>query len=86
MARNRSNGSSLAERGMSTSDIVATSALVVGGLNWAAVAITRKDLVTRIARSKYGKPNPASRVLYGLVGLAAAYSVARFARGALDAA
>lgn len=62
---------------MTKPDMIATSALIIGGLNWAAVALSRKDLVTRIVRSKYGKPNRWSRAVYGLVGAAAVYSVAR---------
>ena len=56
-------------------DILAASLLVVGGLNWGLVAIAEFDLVATLVGLDFGETNAASRVIYGLVGLAAAYQV-----------
>ena len=56
-------------------DILAAVLVVVGGLNWGLVAIAQFDLVARLVGLDFGQTNAASRVVYGLVGLAAAYQV-----------
>src|SRR5512142_2587518 len=58
-------------------DVVAGVLLVVGGLNWGLVAIAEFDLVAAVFGLKFGQTNAASRLVYGLVGLAAVYSVAK---------
>jgi uncharacterized membrane protein YuzA (DUF378 family) len=46
--------------------------LVVGGLNWGFVALTgNKDLVTMLFADTYAAPGLISKVIYGLVGVAA---------------
>jgi uncharacterized protein len=60
-------------------EILAGLLLVVGGLNWRLVAIDRFDLVAWIAGLEFGHTNIASRIVYGLVGLAAVYELARYA-------
>jgi uncharacterized membrane protein YuzA (DUF378 family) len=60
-------------------DVLAGLLLVVGGLNWGLVAIDRFDLVAWIVGLEFGQTNVASRIVYGLVGLAAVYEVARHA-------
>jgi uncharacterized protein len=50
--------------------------LIVGGLNWGLVAIAEFDLVAWIFGEEFGTTNAASRIVYGLVGLAAVYSIA----------
>jgi uncharacterized protein len=60
-------------------DILAGLLLVVGGLNWGLVAIDRFDLVAWIVGLEFGHTNIASRIVYGLVGLAAVYTAARYA-------
>jgi uncharacterized protein len=45
--------------------------LIVGGLNWGLVAIAEFDLVAWIFGETFGTTNAATRIVYGLVGLAA---------------
>jgi uncharacterized protein len=56
-------------------DILAAVLLVVGGLNWGLVAVADFDLVAALFGLDFGETNAASRVIYGLVGLSAAYQV-----------
>jgi uncharacterized protein len=58
-------------------DVLAGLLLVVGGLNWGLVAIAEFDLVATLVGLDFGETNVASRVVYGLVGLAAVYEVAQ---------
>jgi uncharacterized protein len=66
-------------------DLLAATLLVVGGLNWGLVAIAKFDLVAWIFGEDFGGTNVASRIVYGLVGLAAVYAIAALAasRGTL---
>jgi uncharacterized membrane protein YuzA (DUF378 family) len=54
-------------------DTAAAVLVVVGGLNWGLVAVAKFDLVATLAGLDFGRTNAASRVVYGLVGLAAVY-------------
>jgi uncharacterized membrane protein YuzA (DUF378 family) len=56
-------------------DILAAVLVVVGGLNWGLVAVANFDLVAALVGLDFGETNAASRIVYGLVGLAAAYQV-----------
>ena len=56
-------------------DILAAVLLVVGGLNWGLVAVADFDLVATLVGLDFGETNAASRLIYGLVGLAAVYQV-----------
>ncbi len=56
-------------------DILAAVLLVVGGLNWGLVAVADFDAVAALFGLEFGETNAASRVVYGLVGLAAVYQV-----------
>ncbi len=56
-------------------DIITAALVVVGGLNWGLVSIARFDLVAALFGLDFGETNIASRVVYGLVGLSAAYQV-----------
>jgi uncharacterized membrane protein YuzA (DUF378 family) len=56
-------------------DILAAVLVVVGGLNWGLVALADFDLVATIVGLDFGETNAASRVIYGLVGLAAVYQI-----------
>lgn len=48
--------------------------VIVGGLNWGLVGLFQFDLVAAIfGGMAFGEVNLASRILYTLVGLAAAY-------------
>jgi uncharacterized protein len=57
-------------------DAIATALVVVGGLNWGLVAIAQFDLVAWIFGEEFGTTNAASRIVYGLVGIAAVYVTA----------
>ena len=56
-------------------DILAAVLVVVGGVNWGLVALAEFDLVATIVGLDFGETNAASRVIYGLVGLAAVYQI-----------
>jgi uncharacterized protein len=60
-------------------DVLAGALLIVGGLNWGLVAIAKFDLVAWIFGEDFGATNAASRVVYGLVGVAAIYAIAAVA-------
>jgi hypothetical protein len=57
-------------------DALAAALVIVGGLNWGLVAIANFDLVAWLFGEDFGSTNAASRVVYGLVGLAAVYALA----------
>jgi uncharacterized protein len=57
-------------------DVLAGALLVVGGLNWGLVAIAEFDLVAWVFGEDFGGTTAASRVVYGLVGVAALYAIA----------
>ena len=54
---------------MKAIDIVAAVLLVVGGLNWGLVGLFGFDLVAAL----FGEMSFLSRLVYGLVGLAAVF-------------
>ena len=56
-------------------DLLAGTLLIVGGLNWGLVALAEFDLVAWIFGEEFGATNAASRIVYGLVGLAAVYGI-----------
>jgi uncharacterized membrane protein YuzA (DUF378 family) len=57
-------------------DALAATLVLVGGLNWGLVAVAKFDLVAWICGGMdFGETNAASRVIYGLVGLAAVYCI-----------
>jgi uncharacterized membrane protein YuzA (DUF378 family) len=57
-------------------DLLAATLVLVGGLNWGLVAVARFDLVAWIfGGMDFGQTNAGSRVVYGLVGLAALYGI-----------
>jgi uncharacterized membrane protein YuzA (DUF378 family) len=59
-------------------DALAATLVLVGGLNWGLVAVAKFDLVAWICGGlDFGETNAASRVIYGLVGLAAVYGIGR---------
>jgi uncharacterized protein len=60
-------------------DVLAGALLVVGGLNWGLVAIAEFDLVAWVFGEDLGETNAVSRIVYGLVGLAAIYAIAAVA-------
>jgi uncharacterized membrane protein YuzA (DUF378 family) len=58
---------------MRTVTMLATALVIIGGLNWGLVALAEFDLVAWIAGLGFGETNVFSRIVYGLVGLSAAY-------------
>jgi uncharacterized membrane protein YuzA (DUF378 family) len=60
-------------------DILAATLLIVGGLNWGLVAAAEFDLVATLVGLEFGETNAVSRLVYGLVGLAAAYQIVQYA-------
>ena len=56
-------------------DIVSAALLIIGGLNWGLVAVANFDLVAAIFGLDFGQTNAATRIIYGLVGLAAIYQL-----------
>lgn len=52
-------------------DYIALALMIVGGLNWAMVALFRVDVVA----SLFGTGTPLARVIYILVGVAALWGV-----------
>ena len=56
---------------MRTIDVIVAILLVIGGLNWGLVGAFKFDLVEYI----FGHLSIASRLVYGLVGLAALYQI-----------
>jgi uncharacterized membrane protein YuzA (DUF378 family) len=58
-------------------DVLAAVLVVVGGLNWGLVALAEFDLVATLVGLEFGETNAASRIVYGLVGLGAAYQIAQ---------
>ena len=56
---------------LSSVDYIAMALLIIGGLNWAMVALFDVDVVARL----FGPGSPASRIIYVLVGLSALWSI-----------
>ena len=56
-------------------DTLAAALVIVGGLNWGLVALAEFDLVAWIFGEEFGTTNAASRIVYGLVGIAAIYAI-----------
>lgn len=57
-------------------DVLAATLVLVGGLNWGLVGVAKFDLVAFIfGGMDFGETNAGSRIVYGLVGLAAVYGV-----------
>ena len=56
---------------MKVLNIIAIVLLLIGGLNWGLVGFFNFDLVTAI----FGIGSVISRVIFGLVGLAALYKI-----------
>lgn len=57
-------------------DLVAATLVLVGGLNWGLVAVAKFDLVAWVFGLHFGETSAGSRIVYGLVGLAAVYGIA----------
>jgi uncharacterized protein len=64
---------------MKALNALAAALLIVGGLNWGLVALAEFDLVAWLVGEDFGQTNAASRIVYGLVGLAAVYGIVQLA-------
>ena len=62
---------------MSGTDIAARVLAGIGAINWGLVALAEFDLVAAIFGMEFGETNAATRVVYGLVGLAGLWVIAR---------
>jgi uncharacterized membrane protein YuzA (DUF378 family) len=56
---------------LSMLDYIAMALLIIGGLNWAMVALFGIDVVATL----FGVLSPATRLVYLLVGIAALYAI-----------
>jgi uncharacterized membrane protein YuzA (DUF378 family) len=66
---------------MNRMDLAAKLLAGIGAINWGLVALAEFDLVAAIFGLEFGETNAATRVVYGLVGLAGLWVIARlFAR------
>jgi uncharacterized membrane protein YuzA (DUF378 family) len=54
-------------------DVLAAVLVIVGALNWGLVSIAKFDLVAAVFGLDFGQTNAGTRIVYGLVGLAAVY-------------
>ena len=64
---------------MKALNALAVVLVIVGGLNWGLVALAEFDLVAWLVGEDFGQTNAASRIVYGLVGLAAVYGTTQIA-------
>jgi uncharacterized membrane protein YuzA (DUF378 family) len=62
---------------MSGIDLAARVLAGIGAVNWGLVALAEFDLVAAIFGLEFGQTNAATRVVYGLVGLAGLWVLAR---------
>jgi len=56
-------------------DIIAAVLVAIGGINWGLIALAEFDLVATLVGLEFGETNAASRLVYGLVGIAAVYQI-----------
>jgi uncharacterized protein len=54
-------------------NVIATTLLVVGALNWGLVGFARLDLVAAIFGMNFGETSALTSAIYGLVGMAGVY-------------
>ena len=62
---------------MSGIDIGARTLAGIGAINWGLVSLAEFDLVAAVFGLEFGQTNTATRIVYGLVGLAGVWVVAR---------
>lgn len=62
---------------MSGIDVTAKVLAGIGAINWGLVALAEFDLVAAIFGMEFGETNAATRVVYGLVGLAGLWVIGR---------
>jgi len=54
--------------------LIAAILLIIGGLNWGLIALANVDVVASI----FGAGTPLARIVYGLIGLSAIWSIFQF--------
>ena len=64
---------------MKALNVIAALLIVVGGLNWGLVALADFDLVATLFGMDFGETSGLTKVVYGLVGIAAVYKGLVFA-------
>ena len=62
---------------MTALDYTTRALVIIGALNWGLVAIAEFDLVAEMFGLSFGETNTATRLIYGLVGLAALWELIR---------
>jgi uncharacterized membrane protein YuzA (DUF378 family) len=62
---------------MTKLDIVAGALAIVGAVNWGLVALAEFDLVATVFGLDFGETNPATRLIYGLVGISGLWLITR---------
>lgn len=62
---------------MTALDYTTRALVIIGALNWGLVALAEFDLVAEVFGLSFGETNAATRVIYGLVGLAAVWELIR---------
>lgn len=58
-------------------DIGARLLASIGAINWGLVSLAEFDLVAAIFGLEFGQTNAATRLIYGLVGLAGIWVISR---------
>ena len=66
---------------MNKLNLLTGTLVVVGGVNWGLVSLAKLDLVAALFGADFGETKAPTRVVYGLVGLAAAHQALRAASG-----
>ena len=69
---------------MTALDYVTRVLVIIGALNWGLVALAEFDLVAEIFGLEFGETNAATRVIYGLVGLAGLWELVKLFRTQAD--
>jgi uncharacterized membrane protein YuzA (DUF378 family) len=59
-------------------DVLATTLVVVGALNWGLVGLAQFDLVAALFGLQFGQTSALTSIVYTLVGLAGVYQAAAF--------
>ena len=54
-------------------DVIATTLLIVGAVNWGLVGLARFDLVAALFGMQFGETSALTSAIYGLVGIAGVY-------------
>ena len=69
---------------MTAFDYLTRALVIIGALNWGLVALAEFDLVAEIFGLEFGETNGATRIIYGLVGLAGLWELVKLFRTQAD--